>query len=218
MKKRLYAVLTVSVLLAIAACGDSTTGPSAAGEWFPATVGNWWFTSMEGYWTDTQGDTTSTWTGSFDNRITAVVQHAGGFSVYERRAYGTMTNITPDSTWTTVDTLYHYFQQTDEELRCYDDLTTTEYRIFAKFPITLNETWSHNDSSGTVLEVISLSETVNVSAGTFTDCALVRETVTLGSSEWITDHYYHRGTGNVKNIMTTDGMYGTIELQNYNVQ
>ncbi len=218
MKRRLLIILITTILLVIIACGDSTTGPSAAGDWFPATVGNWWFTSMDGCWTDAQGDTTSTWTGSFDNRITAEVQHGSGFQVYERRAYRTMINSTPDSTWTDVDTLYHYFQRTDEELRCYDDLATTEYRIYARFPITLNETWSHNDSSGTVLEVISLSETVNVSAGTFTDCALIRETVMFGSSEWITDHYYHRGTGNVKNILSTDGMYGTIELQSYNTQ
>lgn len=218
MKKKLLIIPVIATLLVIAACGDSTTGPSAAGDWFPATVGNWWLSSMDGCWTDTQGDTTSTWTGSFDSRITDQVQHSGGFTVYERRAYRTMTNITPDSTWTTVDTLYHYFHQTDEELRCYDDLTTTEYRIYARFPITLNETWSHNDSSGTVLEVISLSETVNISAGTFTDCALIRETMMFGPTEWITDHYYHRGTGNVKNILTTEGMYGTIELQSYNIQ
>ncbi len=216
--KKILVTLAITTLLVIVACGDSTTSPSASGDWFPMAVGNWWFSNMEGSWTDSQGDTTSTWIGSFDTRIIAEVQHNNGFLVSERRAYRTMTNIIPDSTWTTVDTLYHYFQQTDEELRCYDNLTTTEYKIYAKFPITLNETWSHNDSTGTVLEVISLSETVNVSAGTYNDCALIRETVTIGSSQWITDHYYHRGTGIVKNIMSTDGMHGTIQLQSYNVQ
>jgi len=218
MKKHLFLAIITILFLTSFSCESTTTGPSDVGSWFPMTLNSTWFSTMGGDWINAEGDTTTTWTGSFDTKVTAEVQHNGGFTVFERRSYRTMTNTTPDSTWTDIDTLYYYYQEIDDELRCYSDLNTTEYKILLKFPLTLNETWSHNDSTGTRLEVLSLSETVSVAAGSFSDCALVREIVTIGTTDWTTDHYYHRGAGNVKNILTTSGMYGTIELQTYDIK
>ncbi len=216
MNKLFLATAAFSFLL-LAACGSDTTGPSEPGDWLPLTVNNWWIIDTSGDWIGTKGDTTGTWTGSYDARITDVMQHAGGFSVYERRAVRSITTTTPDSSWTAVDTLYDYFRKTDDDLRCYKDTTTLKYDILLRFPVTLGDTWLKKDSSQIELEVTSLSETVTVPAGTFKNCIVVRETAPIGSGTAVTDHYYHRGVGQVQDLFTMEGMSGTIKLNNYNI-
>jgi len=214
---RLFTITTVSSFLLLAACGSDTTGPGEAGDWLPLTVNNWWITNTSGCFTETKGDTTGTWSGTFDVRITDVVQHTGGFSVYKQRAFRSITTTTPDTSWTAVDTLYAYFQKTDEELRCYDDTTTLQYDVWLRFPVTLGDTWMKTDSSQIELEVTSLSATVTVPAGTFENCIVVQETAPIGSGFSVTDHYYHRGVGQVQNLFSMDGMSGIIKLDSYNI-
>ncbi|MCK5842289.1 MAG: hypothetical protein KAH31_08990 [Candidatus Sabulitectum sp.] len=219
MKKQLLVILIATVSLVIIACGDDTTGPSNTGDWFPLSVNNWWNSEMDGYWLSSTQDTII-WTGSFENRITALMEHSSGFPVYENRVYMTLNNTLNDTTWTTVDTMFTYLQVTDEELRCYDDTTSTEYDILLKFPVTLDETWAHADSSDKTMQVIDIAASITVAAGTFSNCVVVRETDPVGSNFAYADYYYHRGIGQVKTIMTvsTENMYAEVDLQNYNTQ
>jgi len=214
---KIFTITAVLIFLLLAACGSNTTGPSEPGDWLPLTVNNWWVTDTSGNWIGTKGDTTGTWTGSFGAKITGVIQHAGGFSVYERKAFRSITTTTPDSSWTAVDTLYDYFRKTDEDLRCYEDTTTLKYDILLRFPVTLGDSWLKTDSSQIELEVTSLSETVTVPAGTFENCIVVRETSPISSGYAVTNHYYHRGIGQVQALFTMEGMSGTIKLNNYNI-
>ena len=214
---RIFAFSAILGFLFLAACGNGTTGPSELSDWVPLTVNNWWLTYTAGSFVNTNGDTVATWTGTFDTRITDVVQHTGGFSVYKERVWTNITTLTPDTTYNYADTLYSYFQRTDEELRCYDDTVTTEYDIWLKYPVTLGETWMKSDSSQAELEVTSLSTTVTVPAGTFDNCIVVRETLQVGSSTSVTNHYYHRGVGQVQNVISSETMLGTIKLTGYNI-
>ncbi|MEA3267416.1 MAG: hypothetical protein U9P42_10830 [Candidatus Fermentibacteria bacterium] len=219
MKKRVLAILTATILLVLIACGDDTTGPSNVGDWFPLSLNNWWNSEMDGYWISTEQDSII-WTGSFEGRITDLLEHSSGFPVYEYRVYMTLNNTLNDSTWTTVDTTYSYLQVTDEELRCFDDTTSAEYEIWLKFPVTLDETWAHADSSDRTMQVIDLDATITVAAGTFSNCVVVRETDTMGSNFYFVDNYYHRGIGLVKTIVSvsTESIYAEVDLQSYNTQ
>lgn len=219
MKKQLLVIFIATVSLVIIACGNDATGPGSTGDWFPLSVNNWWNSEMDGYWISTAQDSI-VWTGSFEGRITDLLEHSSGFPVYEIREYKTLSNTLDDSTWTTVDTTFTYFQITNEELRCYDDTTSTEYEIWLKFPVTLDETWAHADSSDKTMQVIDIDATITVASGTFSNCVVVRETDPAGSEFSFVDHYYHRGTGPVKTILSvsTEDLYAEIDLQSYNTQ
>lgn len=219
MKSKAVFLAALVLAVVLGACGSSSTDPSEPGDWMPLAVGNWWNLSLDGYWMDMYGDTVL-WGGSFDRAITAQLDHQGGFQVYEFRTIMHLVNTSPDTTWSSLDTFYVYLRNTGEELRRYDDTVSADYELIALFPLTLGETWYESPGSTIMYEVTSLDAAASVPAGTFGNCAVIRETRTdmPGSYSW--DSYLHRGTGVVLEILDDDqwSMHLEVSLEDYQVQ
>lgn len=209
------AVLVLSI--GLAACGSDPAGPTEPGDWMPLTVGNWWYSTMEGYWITMYGDTVA-WSGSFARHVTALVEHQGGFQVYEFRTIMNLVNTTPDTTWESWDTLYVYLRETDDEMQRYADTVSTDYELIARFPLTLGDTWYESPGSAVMYEVTSLDASVSVPAGSFGNCAIIRETETGPVQNYTRDVYLHRGVGIVNEVLSDgESQYAEISLEDYQV-
>ena len=221
MKMMLLAAAAAVLIATLLSCGDGTTGPSPSpGEdWMPLTVGNWWNGTLSGYAVSTTDADTTEYSGTSQRRITALLDHAGGFQVYEFRTIMDMAFTHPDTAWTIDDTMYVYLRNTGDELQGYEDTLSTDYRLMAPLPLTLSETWHPwADSTDTLNEVVSLSASITVPAGSFSDCAIIRETTTE-LPDFQADTYFHEGTGIISERTTwTDVMILNVDLETYSVQ
>ncbi|MBN2860298.1 MAG: hypothetical protein JXK93_08565 [Sphaerochaetaceae bacterium] len=217
MKRNVIMVAAIVISIVLTACGSDSTGPGEPGDWMPLAVGNWWNHSLDGYWLTMYGDTVD-WSGSFDRSITALLDHQGGFQVYEFRTIMHLVNTTPDTTWESRDTAYVYLRETDEEMQRYQDTVSTDYELVALFPLTLGETWYESPGSTVIYEVTSLDASASVPAGNFSGCAIIRETETDEPSFYTWDTYLQRGVGIVYEVIDDgEGQYAEISLENYQV-
>ena len=112
MKKMM--ILVAATLIAAIGCGDGTTGPNPppSDDWMPLTVGNWWNGTVSGYAVNPTDADTTVYSGTSMRRITALLDHSGGFQVYEFRTIMDMTFTHPDTAWTIQDTMYIYLRNT----------------------------------------------------------------------------------------------------------
>jgi hypothetical protein len=212
----ILSALTLSILLI--ACGSDSSGPSEPGDWLPLAVGNWWQYELDGFWLTMYGDTVD-WSGTFDREVTALCEHSGDFQVYEFSTVMHSFQSTPDTTVEQWDTMYIYLRETEEELRGYDDTLTTDYELIAQYPLTVGDSWNaYSDPDSTIMyEVTSLSATASVPAGSYSSCAVLRETdSTLPLYSW--DTYLHRGVGIVFEVINSGVLeYAEISLSAFNV-
>ncbi len=213
-------LFSAAMLLTVFSCGNSSTGPNPPpeGDWMPLTVGNWWNYDMDGFMIPGSSPDTLIVGGTFNRTITALLNHSGGFEVYEFRTVMNMTFTSPDTVYTDVDTTYLYIRNTVDEIQGYDDTVSTDYLLLAPLPLTLNETWNPLQDSTEVREVVSLDASLTVTAGSFSNCAIIRETdPTEPDEQW--DEYLHRGTGIISDRTTHgDDLEMNINLESYNVQ
>lgn len=212
MKKQLLQALA-SALLLLSACSNSTLGPSSSEDWFPLTVGNWWLYQYDGSSAD--GIDTLIYAGSIQKRVTGLIDHNDGFQLYELRSIADITTTEAGSSTTSVDTSFIYLRQTSEEFRLYYSTLSNQYDVLIKYPVTLNETWMLSDSFPGGYEVTDITALLHTPAGNFSNCAVITE------SWWqfLTREYsYHRGTGLVKRVHSSD-YYDAVEtLQSFNIQ
>lgn len=216
--KILIIVSVVSALLLVAACGNSTSGPSSSEDWFPLTVGNWWLYQVDGFSIE-EADTLA-FSGTIVKRITSLQGHADGFQVYELRSISEIAHICSDTTLTLTDTSFVYLQQTAEELKEYRSTTSSAYSVtMIKFPVTPYETWFSPDSFPYEFEVTGFNKFVHVPSGGFTNCAVITESY---EPYFIFERIYHQGTGLVETIIfdsyVASNLTATQSLQSYNVQ
>lgn len=185
----------------------------------PLAVGNWWNGTLSGYAVNPVDADTTEYSGTSMRSIQDLLEHSGGFEVYEFMTVMEVTFSNPDSSWSIQDTLVIYLRNTGEEIRGYENLTSTEYRLLAPLPLTLGETWNPwADSTDTINEVISLTASITVPAGTFNDCAIIRETTTE-LPDYHADTYFHQGTGIISERTTwSDIMILNVDLESYWVQ
>ena len=209
----MLAFLLVSILLLVAACGNSTSGPSSSEGWFPLAVGNWWLYDVDGI--SIQGQDTLTYSGSLINRITSLQEHADGFQVYELRSISDINSTSSGNSLTTADTSSVYLQQTAEEFRLYYSTLSSQYDILIKFPVTLGETWLSPDSFPGGFEVTGFDEFIYVPAGGFSNCAVISEAM---SPQFVLERSYHEGTGMIELHVSSPFYSGKESLQSYNVQ
>jgi hypothetical protein len=124
----------------------------------------------------------------------------------------------PDTSFTVTDTMEVYLRNTGDEMRGYSDTVTTDYEILARFPFTEGDSWQAWADSTVTYQVASLTSSVSVPAGSFTDCALLRETDS-SQPDYTWDHYFHRGTGFVRDSVTILGQQLlTIDLVSWGIQ
>lgn len=207
----LVAVLAVALLLTAFACGSSSTGPSGNDDYLSLTVGNQWSYSLNGYVTFNDADTTFI-TGSNFNIITGTTTHQQGFELYAMRDSLITIMTTPDTTFTTTNVTMNYIQKTDTEFIIYDDTTTTDYELFIKLPVTLDDTWTPEIDEPTVTRtVLSLSASAVVPAGTYSSCANLRDTDSEEPNFYF-DLFLARGTGVAKYIISETDSDGTIYM------
>ena len=218
MKKIILLSMAVSMLSVLSTCGSDSTGPEPQSEnWMPLSVGNCWNSTIEGYTIDPTGPDTFDLSGSMERTVTALLDHQGGFQVYEFETLMEMTFTHPDTSYVVAETLYIYLRNTGDEMREYKDTVSTDYMLIALFPLTLNETWSASPVSSTIYEVVSLNASVTVPAGSFSNCAIIRET-DLNAPDFQYDRYFHRNLGIVRDSL----VYGNLQeiilnLESFNV-
>lgn len=199
MKYLIPLLFLMSVLVTID-CGSSSTGPSPPVDYVPLTLGNTWNYSLDGYAYTAKQDTL-TITGTSTQTIAAIVMHQQGFEVYVFLNTSTTTWSTPDTTVTYADTMSMYLYETDTELRVYDDTISTNYELVFPLPVVLGDTWIPDNEYPTVTrEVMSVTETVSVPAGTYTNCALMSDTDTE-DPEAVFDMYFCPGLGNIRQVI-----------------
>ncbi len=212
-------LLAGAAVLMVVSCGDDPVGPGPGptGDWLPLSVGNWWTGELSGYMS-MDADTVDL-SGSSKRLVTALLDHSGGFQVYEFRTIMEMnfTSTEPDTSWTWIDTNFVYIRNTGDEMRGYDDTLSTDYTLLAPLPFTLGETWNPDSDSSAICEMISLTASISVPAADFTNCAIIRET-DPGSPDEQMDTYFHRGTGILSEQVSEDGVQFRIDLESYSVQ
>ncbi|MCD4846811.1 MAG: hypothetical protein K8R76_01315 [Candidatus Aegiribacteria sp.] len=218
MKKIMLFSITVFMLSVLATCGSDSTGPEPQSEnWMPLSVGNSWNSTIEGYSIDPAGPDTFDLSGSVERTVTALLDHQGGFQVYEFEMLTEMTFTNPDTSYAVAESLYIYLRNTGDEMREYQDTVSTDYLIIALFPLTLNETWPASPVSSTIYEVISLNGSVTVPAGSFANCGIIRET-DLNTPDFLCDRYFHRDLGIVRDSLVHGELQEIIfDLESFNV-
>lgn len=212
-------VMTILLVAVFSSCGDGTTGPTPAEEdWLPLAVGNWWNGDIDGWFISYTDADTVLLTGSFDRRVESLQDHQGGFQVYEFVTYSDMVLTHPDTVMTMMDTTTTYLRNTGDEMRGYVDTISEDYELMARFPLTLLDEWyPWPDSTQYTTEVVSLSASITVPAGAFNDCAILRD-LDAGDPTYQWDHYFHRGTGMVRDLLVSDELRMDIQLNTFSVQ
>ena len=186
---RITAILVFTAVLAAAVltgCGSSSTGPSGPVDYFPIAIGNTWNFSIDGYLIPAGSADTILLDGILERVIVDTTQHQQGFEVWVLKDISAVTFIQGDTTVTMRDTSFMYTFETSNEILAYDDTVSTDHEIVSKLPVTVGETWEpYSDDSTTVREVLSVTASVSVPAGSFTGCAHFRDT----DSEYPDDNY-----------------------------
>lgn len=174
---RILIVLTFACWLVIAGCGSDSSGPSADPGYFPISIGNLWNYGVDGYLIGAKGDTLTA-NGSYVREVSKTVTHESGLVLFELVSSFSMNVEFPDTVAVWSDTSYSYAFDADSELIAYDDTLSTDYEIIMKFPPVLGETWEPFIDSTIVREVVSLSASISVPSGNYTNCIHLRDTDT----------------------------------------
>jgi hypothetical protein len=222
MSKFILPVLSAGLAVVVAlSCGDGSSGPSgpSGDDWFPLSVGNTWHYIIDGYviaYIDTVDAD-----GTLDRDIMSLVSHQQGFDLYECRTISSIT-FYPDTgmSWTVTETTFVYLYEDSTEVRAYDDTVETDHELLAVLPLEVGNTWYSYDDSAYVCEVMSLSASVTVPAGSFSDCAHILTTDST-QTEYSYNSYLHQGIGLVKEVIddleTLGATHLEIDLDTYNL-
>ncbi len=189
----------------ISGCGDDDpSGPETGGEdaaYYPLAVGNQWVYERNGS-LSVGGIQLTTIYGMNITDITGTVTHESGFEMYVQEYHMSDTLETTgqfvylDSTYTT------YVRVTDEGFYSYVSLFGSDSVSVVPFPLQVGATWQLSEDPPITAEILSLTETVSVPAGTFDNCLEMR-TVWVESGltvENVTD--FAPNTGRVRNEYT----------------
>ncbi len=209
--RKLIAMFTVISLLIVFGCGSDSTGPSGNTDYLPMAVGNQWNYSVSGYSIEAGADTIII-SGSSISKVLEVTTHQQGFQLYAIHDSTTTIMTTPDTTITCITTAMTYAHNADTEWRIYDDTTSTDYEILMKLPVTLGDGWIPDADEPTVMRtVLSVSETVTVPAGTYTDCANLRDSDSQ-EPDFYFDLLFSRGTGVVRFLINESDSTETVYM------
>lgn len=190
---RIPIVLALAGWLIIAGCGTDSSGPSADPDYFPISLGNQWDYDVDGYFTDAKGDTLTA-DGSYVRKVTKTVTHENGLVLFELVSSFSMSVELPDTVVVWSDTSYSYTFDADSELLAYDDTLSSDYEIVMKFPPVAGETWEPFADSTVIREVVSISASISVPSGNYTDCIHLRDTDTA-YPDFLWNMYVAEGIG-----------------------
>jgi hypothetical protein len=195
-----------AVLMAVAGCGDDTSGPSQAPDYVPVATGNYWEYEITG--SGVFGDSINIdVSGSLEMEITDTLSLDDGTGVF-RIEQEQIVIFTPDQG--PPDTLVllttQYWSEIDGSIYMYDALDDTVAELIHDAPIEAGHIWypGPDDPDG-VYEVISTDIGVSVPFGQFSDCAQIDYTNTVEEMEQV--DILAPGAGWVqRNITSTDSL------------
>ncbi len=202
--RRILRALAVMALVFACGDGDSPSGPGQGGEdsaYYPLSVGNQWVYDRSGTM-EVAGIQTGTLNGENICDITGEVTHELGFDVYvqEYSIADTLESagqtLVIDSTYTT------YMRLTDQGLYSYVSLAGGDSVSFVPFPLQVGATWQFSENPPMTAEIVSLTETVTVPAGTFENCLELRVWWIESGSTLENVSSFAPDVGRVKNVYT----------------
>lgn len=216
MANRFLASLTFALLLI--GCGSSSSGPSPEPEFFPIAVGNVWSHEVDGVWINPGIDTIFVG-GTMVREATGTATHISGNPVFILETVSELESQWGDSTYFATDTTYSYGFDADSEFIGYDDTLLTDFEIVMKLPPTVGETWEPmSDDPSIVREVISITASVSVPAGNFSNCVYVRD-IDADDPGYIWEMYLAEGIGPVyyeaEEIEGDSRIASEVELESY---
>ncbi|MBN1433902.1 hypothetical protein JW921_04025 [Candidatus Fermentibacterales bacterium] len=223
MKKNVFVVLCaiVASALILLACGEDSTGPSGpqGDDWMPLAIGNHWQSVIEGYLT-AAGDTTDV-DGTIDRQVMGIVSHDQGFDVWEFRTISSMTFYPPQGgSYSLSETTLVYLYADSLEVRIYEDTLTADFELVLDLPLEVGNTWYSYPDSSWISEVISLTASVTVPAGSFTGCAHIEGSDPAQPGDTY-NSYLCRGVGIVKEVVDEDDVLADshveMELESYDL-
>lgn len=169
---RLPSILTAAVMITAFSCGDDgPSGPSTGNDhqFYPLAVGNTWNYDRNGS-ISLNSVQIGTVSGEATVEISGTATHSEGFDVYVQDVQVSDT-VTVYGQSTYSDSSYtEYLRLTGTGLHGYRHLTDTDSSFTVPFPIQDGNIWTFSQEPPTTGEVLSVSETVTVPAGTFTGC------------------------------------------------
>jgi len=200
---KLFVIAALLSLIVLQGCeNERPTEPHATPPpvvlYYPMALGNTWIGQVDGMMVGGHGDT-STVTGRTSNRIIGQTTHAQGFALWTLEEVDSLIYCSPDTLYTEIDTSIVYLSLNSSEIGVYDDTITTEHEIL--LPLTVGETWTpYADYPTVTREVISLTDSVTVPAGSFSDCLLMRDNDLMNPTVW--NYYFAPDIGQA--FMTVD--------------
>ncbi len=218
---RIKIILVSLFVLLLTSCGSSSTSPSSPSSYIPLSVGNQWNNDINGFVIFESGDTLTV-SGTMVRKITGTATHDNGATCYISEDLMNTTYTMPDTSFSFADTTINYIAESDTQFLVYDDTLSTEFELLLKLPVTVGDTWVPDpaDDPNTVREVLSITSSVSVTAGSFTNCLLTEDTdPSLPDDYWRI--YFAPGIGPVKvELVEVDGDYTeiTIDVTSYVVQ
>ncbi len=219
-------MLIITMFLVVFGCGDGDTpsGPEQGGgdsAYYPLAVGNQWVYDRAGQMT-ISGIQMATINGMNVTDITGTVTHDLGFDVFVQEHSMTDTTEFVGETLITDSTFTTYMRLTDQGLYSYVNLAQADSVGFVPFPLTVGATWQFSEDPPMTAEILSLTATVTVPAGSFDNCLELRTTWIESGNTLQNDTYFAPDVGRVKNVYTQS--YETLvttvtaELLSYTVQ
>lgn len=212
-------ILSTALILTAFACGGSSdpVGPTPGNdsEFYPLAVGNTWTYDCSGT-VSVSGVQMGTISGKTEVDITGTETHSGGFDVFVQVNTVCDTTEMGGQTFFTDSTFTEYIRITDSGLFGYRHLADTDSSFTVPFPLKNGATWTFSEEPPTTGEILSMSATVTVSAGTFENCMEMQMVWTDSTTGGIVSNTadFARNVGRVRNVTTITE--GTMLITNTN--
>lgn len=192
-----------SVLLAVlalfVACGDDdpfNPGQNQDFRFYPLSLGNTWnYVRFGTYQIDSLSYTI---VGASTVSIVGVAEHSAGFQVFLEE---TMVSDTIQGLMVIATTDTSYIRVTSAGYFGYPGLGTTDSSWTVPFPLLTGMVWAFRTEPPVTGEILSMSETVTVPAGSFEDCLEMRTTWVQGGNVVNTSNFAP-DVGLVRNLYT----------------
>ena len=205
-KRRLGLVLCAAATTAILSCGDNNPiGPDGNGDWLPLAVGNEWVYAYEGLWVDNSTDAdTSVLVGTSSLTVTGQTTHTEGFDLFLLRDISFVTITTPDTVLVSRDTTITYVQSDSGNVYSYQDTHSSYSAQDLQSPLVPGAYWHPYPGAEDITRTVtSVTVTMTVPAGTFSNCAQLTD-VDTGDLFWSVSRIYVQGVGQIQ----TTAVYG----------
>lgn len=207
-------MLTAVLLASMPGCGDSDgpSGPAAGNdsEFYPMTVGNVWHYDRSGT-ISLGGSQIGTVSGEATIEISGTETHSEGFQVFVQDVHVKDTTTTMGQTFYSDSSFTEYLRLTESGLFGYRHLTGTDSSFTIPFPIQLGATWTFSEEPPTTGEILSLSASVTVPAGSFSDCMEMKLVWIDSGMTVMNTTDFARNVGEVRNVFhNTFSSYETL--------